>query len=181
MPAWRDGKDNRSQRTIVLSLSHFDLTIQELYHRGMLKHDSNNSSLSLSDQALDTPSQTLGRSTSMFFLVVFTLAALAGNGIICYLVHTKYHLRTIPNRLVLNLSWCGALTALFNGPLMLITTAKQDWILGKCCTICCGKETWAEAMERASEFPWATHAIFRFHDALDFGQTLLFGVCENRH
>ena len=67
----------------------------------------------------------------MFILVVFTLAALVGNGIICYLVHTKYHLKTTPNRLVLNLSWCGTLTALLNGPLMLIATARQDWILGK--------------------------------------------------
>ena len=78
-----------------------------------------------------SPSKTLGTSTGMFILVVFTLAALVGNGIICYLVHTKYHLKTIPNRLVLNLCWCGTFTALLNGPLMLLTTARQDWLLGK--------------------------------------------------
>ena len=79
----------------------------------------------------DTPSKILSKFTSMFILVLFTLAALAGNGVICYLVHTKHHLKTIPNRLVLNLSWCGTLTAALNGPLMLLATARQEWILGK--------------------------------------------------
>ena len=83
------------------------------------------------DEDSGTLFKTLSKSTGMFILVVFTLAALVGNGIICYLVHTKYHLKTIPNTLVLNLSWCGTFTALLNGPLMLIATARQDWVLGK--------------------------------------------------
>ena len=87
-------------------------------------------SYEFSDQDPETSSKTLGQSTGMFILEVLTLVALVGNGIICYLVHTKHHLKTIPNRLVLNLSWCGTLTALLNGPLMLIVTARQDWILG---------------------------------------------------
>ncbi len=84
-----------------------------------------------SELDITRPSETSGRVLAMFVLVVLTLSALAGNGILCYLVHTKYHLRTIPNRLVLSLSWCGALTTLYNGPLMMLTTAKQDWVLGR--------------------------------------------------
>ena len=97
----------------------------------MFENTSENSELHDEDQEVTSPSKTLSRSTGMFILVVFTLAALVGNCIICYLVHSKYHLKTIPNRLVLNLCWCGTFTALLNGPLMLLTTAKQDWILGK--------------------------------------------------
>ncbi|KAJ8035776.1 Melanopsin-B [Holothuria leucospilota] len=63
------------------------------------------------------------------FLVAFTSNLL----LMCVMLRNP-KLRTVPNKLVFNLSLCGLFTVVFNGPFVVITLAKGTWIYS--CLMC---------------------------------------------
>ncbi|XP_002741982.1 putative G-protein coupled receptor No18 [Saccoglossus kowalevskii] len=67
-------------------------------------------------------------------MVIIMLTTIVGNACVCWIIFTNHKLRTVPNKLVMNLAWCDLLTAVVNGPVTLVVLYNGEWVMGE--TMC---------------------------------------------
>ena len=81
-------------------------------------------------QQADMDSKRVWDLVGVVYIVLVTLAAVVGNGALCWIILNNPSLRTISNRLVLNLAWCDLLTSILNAPFTLVVLVYRDWNMG---------------------------------------------------
>ena len=74
-------------------------------------------------------------------------AALIGNICLCWVLFSDEKLRSVPNKLVLNLAFCGLFTVAANGPFILLTFASG------------GKWIFSEALCQLNGFTTSTYGL----------------------
>ena len=63
-------------------------------------------------------------------MAIILAIALLGNVCLILIIVTDVRLRTVHNKMVINLAACGLFTVIANGPFILSTLVKEDWIYG---------------------------------------------------
>lgn len=77
-----------------------------------------------------TGAMTSSAIVQVTLMSIILAIALVGNICLILIIITDVRLRTVHNKMVINLAACGLFTVVANGPFIISTLAKEEWIYG---------------------------------------------------